>query len=41
MIFASGRRLRDAVNTSVQDGLKLRGELGERALRPRYWAMLI
>jgi ATP-dependent exoDNAse (exonuclease V) alpha subunit len=30
MIFASGRRLRDAVNTSVQESLKVRGELGER-----------
>ena len=33
MIFASGRRLRDAVNTGVQQGLKLRGELGEQGLR--------
>jgi ATP-dependent exoDNAse (exonuclease V) alpha subunit len=33
MIFASGRRLRDAVNTSVQLGLKQRGELGEQGLR--------
>lgn len=33
VIFASGRRLRDAVNASVQHGLKLRGELGEQGLR--------
>ena len=33
MIFASGRRLRDAVNTSVQDGLLKRGELGQQSLQ--------
>jgi len=33
MIFASGRRLRDAVNTSVQDGLLRRGELGQQGLK--------
>ncbi|MBX9829554.1 MAG: conjugative relaxase [Xanthobacteraceae bacterium] len=33
MIFASGRRLRDAVNASVQEGLKQAGELGEQSLR--------
>lgn len=33
MIFASGRRLRDAVNTSVQDGLLKLGELGQRGLQ--------
>lgn len=33
MIFASGRRLRDAVNASVQEGLKLTGELGAQGLR--------
>ena len=33
MIFASGRRLRDAVNTGVQELLKLVGELGEQGLR--------
>jgi conjugative relaxase-like TrwC/TraI family protein len=33
MIFASGRRLRDAVNASVQDGLKQIGELGPEGLR--------
>jgi conjugative relaxase-like TrwC/TraI family protein len=33
MIFASGRRLRDAVNASVQEGLKQAGELGEQGLQ--------
>lgn len=33
MIFASGRRLRDAVNTSVQDGLLKQGELGQQGLK--------
>lgn len=33
MIFASGRRLRDAVNTSVQDGRLKRGELGQQSLQ--------
>lgn len=33
MIFASGRRLRDAVNTSVQDGLLKCGELGPQSLQ--------
>ena len=33
MIFASGRRLRDEVNTSVQEGLLKRGELGQQGLR--------
>jgi ATP-dependent exoDNAse (exonuclease V) alpha subunit len=33
MIYASGRRLRDAVNTSIQQGLRQRGELGEQGLR--------
>lgn len=33
MIFASGRRLRDAVNTSVQAGLLKRGELGQQGLQ--------
>ena len=33
MIFASGRRLRDAVNTAVQQGLKSRGELIGQGLR--------
>jgi conjugative relaxase-like TrwC/TraI family protein len=33
MIFASGRRLRDAVNTSVQEGLLKRGELGQQGVQ--------
>ena len=33
MIFASGRRLRDAVNTSVQDGLLKQGELEQQGLQ--------
>ena len=33
VIFASGRRLRDAVNASVQEGLKQAGELGEQGLQ--------
>lgn len=33
MIFASGRRLRDAVNTSVQEGLLKRGELRPQSLQ--------
>ena len=33
MIFASGRRLRDAMNISVQEGLVERGELGRQSLK--------